>query len=39
VQREAGCVVGHDYPAPIIDHAWARERTLAAYAHARESAG
>jgi deoxyribodipyrimidine photo-lyase len=39
VQREAGCVVGQDYPAPIIDHAWARERTLAAYARAREIAG
>jgi deoxyribodipyrimidine photo-lyase len=39
VQREAGCVVGQDYPAPIIDHAWARERTLAAYSRAREIAG
>jgi deoxyribodipyrimidine photo-lyase len=38
VQREAGCVVGQDYPLPIIDHAWARERTLAAYARARELA-
>ena len=38
VQREAGCVIGSDYPAPIIDHAWARERTLAAYAQAREGA-
>ena len=38
VQRQAGCVIGEDYPAPIIDHAWARERTLAAYAHAREIA-
>jgi deoxyribodipyrimidine photo-lyase len=35
-QRVAGCVVGQDYPAPIVDHAWARERTLAAYARARE---
>jgi deoxyribodipyrimidine photo-lyase len=39
VQRGAGCVVGQDYPAPLIDHAWTRERTLAAYARARESAG
>jgi deoxyribodipyrimidine photo-lyase len=39
VQHEAGCVIGQDYPAPIIDHAWARERTLAAYARAREIAG
>jgi deoxyribodipyrimidine photo-lyase len=38
VQREAGCVIGQDYPAPVIDHAWARERTLAAYAQAREVA-
>ncbi len=37
-QRRIGCVIGHDYPAPLIDHAFARERTLAAYAQARESA-
>jgi deoxyribodipyrimidine photo-lyase len=36
IQQEAGCVVGQDYPAPIVDHAWARERTLAAYAQGRE---
>jgi deoxyribodipyrimidine photo-lyase len=30
-QQAAGCVIGRDYPAPIVDHAWARERTLAAY--------
>jgi deoxyribodipyrimidine photo-lyase len=35
VQQKAGCVVGQDYPASIVDHAWARERTLAAYAQAR----
>ena len=37
VQSEAGCVIGRDYPAPIIDHAWARERVLRAYAQARET--
>ena len=31
-QRAAGVVIGRDYPAPIIDHALARERALAAYA-------
>jgi deoxyribodipyrimidine photo-lyase len=36
-QRQAGCVIGNDYPAPIIDHAFARERTLAAYAQAKET--
>jgi len=38
-QRAAGCVIGQDYPAPIVDHAWARERVLAAYAQARNSSG
>jgi len=30
-QRASGCIIGRDYPAPIVDHAWARARTLAAY--------
>ena len=30
-QRAAGCVIGRDYPHPIVDHAAARERTLAAF--------
>ena len=34
-QTASGCRVGHDYPAPIVDHGWARERALAAYARAR----
>lgn len=29
---DAGCAIGRDYPAPIVDHAAARERALAAYA-------
>ncbi len=35
VQAAAGCVIGRDYPAPIVDHAAARERALAAYAVAK----
>lgn len=38
LQDAAGCVIGRDYPAPIVDHTQARERALAAYAAARESA-
>ena len=30
-QRRAGCLISKDYPAPIVDHAWARQRALAAY--------
>jgi deoxyribodipyrimidine photo-lyase len=39
MQQEANCIVGQDYPAPIMDHAWARERTLNAYRLARETVG
>ena len=35
-QREAGCVIGADYPPPIVDHAAARTRTLARYAVVRQ---
>jgi deoxyribodipyrimidine photo-lyase len=38
VQRQAGCIVGQEVPLPIVDHAWARQRTLAAYARARGAA-
>jgi deoxyribodipyrimidine photo-lyase len=31
VARACGCVIGRDYPAPIVDHPMARERALAAY--------
>ena len=34
VQREAGCRIGRDYPAPIVRHEDARERALAALAEA-----
>ncbi len=31
VQEKSGCRIGRDYPAPIVDRAQSRERTLAAY--------
>jgi len=35
-QRAAGCVIGEDYPAPVVDHAAARARTLARFAAAKQ---
>jgi deoxyribodipyrimidine photo-lyase len=35
----AGLALGDDYPEPIVDHSWARERAIEAYAAARERAG
>jgi deoxyribodipyrimidine photo-lyase len=34
VAAGAGCVVGRDYPEPIVDHAAARTRAIAAYGNA-----
>jgi deoxyribodipyrimidine photo-lyase len=31
LQREVGCVIGVDYPAPMVDHAQARREALARY--------
>lgn len=36
LQQQAGCRIGQDYPAPMIDHKWARARTLAAYKQSRK---
>jgi deoxyribodipyrimidine photo-lyase len=33
-QARSGCRIGADYPAPIVDHAIERARTLVLYAHA-----
>jgi deoxyribodipyrimidine photo-lyase len=33
-QAQAGCVIGEDYPAPIVDHAEARQEALARYREA-----
>lgn len=34
-QRRLGCLIGRDYPEPIVDHARARRRALERYAGAR----
>jgi deoxyribodipyrimidine photo-lyase len=38
VQREVGCVIGTDYPAPVVDHATARREALERYSAAAHSA-
>nr|MBA3840457.1 hypothetical protein [Thermoleophilaceae bacterium] len=30
-QREVGCVIGEDYPGPIVDHREAREAAMERY--------
>ena len=37
-QQAVGCLVGRDYPAPIVEHGAVRERTLAAYKQAQAGA-
>ena len=34
VQKQAGCIIGSDYPEPIVDHAAARREALERYARA-----
>jgi deoxyribodipyrimidine photolyase len=34
-QKARGCLIGRDYPGPIVNHAQARSRTLTRYARAR----
>jgi deoxyribodipyrimidine photo-lyase len=38
MQQERRCIIGRNYPAPVVDHPEARERVLSAYAQARETA-
>ena len=35
VQASAGCRIGIDYPHPMIDHNWARQRVLNVFKHAK----
>jgi deoxyribodipyrimidine photo-lyase len=34
-QQRSGCLIGKDYPMPVVDHGEARQRTLEVYAQAR----
>jgi deoxyribodipyrimidine photo-lyase len=34
-QRQAGCIIGSDYPAPVVDHKEARAHALAQYGSIR----
>jgi deoxyribodipyrimidine photo-lyase len=34
-QQAAGCIIGRDYPAPVVRHEDARQRTLARYGAVR----
>ncbi|QKS70563.1 deoxyribodipyrimidine photo-lyase [Paenalkalicoccus suaedae] len=35
VQKEAGCIIGEDYPDPIVDHSEMRKRAIALYEEAK----
>jgi len=37
-QQAAGCVIGSEYPAPVVDHAAQRVKALALYGRARGAA-
>jgi deoxyribodipyrimidine photo-lyase len=36
MQRQARCMLGRDYPQPVVDHAQARRAALAAYRQLRD---
>lgn len=36
-QRQAGVIIGNDYPAPVVDHAEQRKRALDLYGRARRA--
>jgi len=35
VQHASGCIIGQDYPTPIVNHVEAREHVLSAYRRAQ----
>jgi deoxyribodipyrimidine photo-lyase len=36
IQQKSSCIIGKDYPYPIVDHGFARERILALYNSAKQ---
>lgn len=39
VQEQSGCIIGQDYPHPIVEHGFARDRILDIYKTARQRSG
>lgn len=39
IQKQSGCIVGRDYPQPIIEHSFARDRILEVYKASRQRSG
>jgi deoxyribodipyrimidine photo-lyase len=37
-QKKLGCIIGKDYPSPIVEHSFARQRALDAYQLVKSSA-
>lgn len=37
IQRGSACIIGDDYPFPLVDHKFARERILEIYSKAKET--
>jgi deoxyribodipyrimidine photo-lyase len=37
IQKGCACQIGKDYPNPIIDHSWARQRALDIYNKAKDT--
>jgi deoxyribodipyrimidine photo-lyase len=37
LQRQTKCIIGRDYPQPIVDHSFARERALEAYKQTKQT--
>jgi deoxyribodipyrimidine photo-lyase len=39
IQKQSGCIIGRDYPQPIIEHSFARDRILEVYKASRQRSG
>ena len=39
LQEKTGCIIDQDYPQPIVEHTFARDRILYLYKHSRQRSG